>query len=168
MPHQCVKCGTMFNDNGTVFNEKGAISDNNSALTKTSLKNLVCLNCGARFFFFVKKESIKKAQELTSQLTVEEKQQIEKDVLGIMGDDYEEDQPVILDLESIRILKPGKYEIDLVDLFKGKPLVYKLDEGKYVIDIASTFDSKDLDIKDEDELVEEAPEENHEDKEEAQ
>jgi predicted nucleic acid-binding Zn-ribbon protein len=39
------------------------------------------------------------------------------------------------------MLKPGKFEIDLVDLFRGKPLVFKLEEGKYIIDIASTFDS---------------------------
>lgn len=129
MPHQCVKCGTIFKDG------KGDLLSG-------------CQNCGSKFFFYVKKESLEKAQELTSKLTEEDKQQIEDDVLGIIGDKYDEDQPVVLDLESIRIIKPGKYELDLIDLFKGKPLVYKLDEGKYVIDIASTFDSKDLDIKD--------------------
>lgn len=129
MPHQCVKCGTIFKDG------KGDL-----------LKG--CENCGSKFFFYVKKESLEKAQEITSQLTEEDKKQIESDVIGIIGDKYEEDQPVILDLESIRVLKPGKYELDLVDLFKGKPLVYKLEEGKYFIDIASTFDSKDLEIKD--------------------
>ena len=34
--------------------------------------------------------------------------------------------------------------MDLIDLFKGKPLVYRLEEGKYVIDLASTFKAKDL------------------------
>jgi predicted nucleic acid-binding Zn-ribbon protein len=53
------------------------------------------------------------------------------------------DKPVILDIESIRVLKPGQYEIDLVDLFKGKPVIYKLEEGKYIIDLASTFQSKE-------------------------
>ena len=129
MPHQCVKCGTIFKDG------KGDL-----------LKG--CGNCGSKFFFYVKKESLEKAQEIVSNLTEDDKKQIETDVLGIMGDKYEEDQPVILDLESIRIVKPGKYELDLVDLFKGKPLVYKLDEGKYVIDIASTFKSEELEEKD--------------------
>ena len=62
--------------------------------------------------------------------------------------------PVVLDLETINILEPGKYELDLVDMFKGKPLVYRLEEGKYVIDIASSFlaknfDDKELDTKEE-------------------
>ncbi|HIH18075.1 MAG TPA: hypothetical protein HA218_04590 [Nanoarchaeota archaeon] len=47
--------------------------------------------------------------------------------------------PVVLNLESIRITKPGKFEIDLVNIFKGSPLVYKIEEGKYFIDLPSTF-----------------------------
>ncbi|MEM2478681.1 MAG: Zn-ribbon containing protein, partial [Candidatus Pacearchaeota archaeon] len=50
-----------------------------------------------------------------------------------------EQKPVILDLETIRALKPGKFEIDLVKLFKGYPVIFKLEEGKYIIDLASTF-----------------------------
>jgi len=36
-------------------------------------------------------------------------------------------------------LEPGKYQLDVVELFKGKPLVYRLEDGKYIIDLASTF-----------------------------
>lgn len=51
-----------------------------------------------------------------------------------------EEMPVILDLESIRVVKPGKFEIDVVNLFsKKRPLIYKLEEGKYIIDLASTL-----------------------------
>jgi predicted nucleic acid-binding Zn-ribbon protein len=46
---------------------------------------------------------------------------------------------VVLDLESIRILKPGQYELDLVHLFRKQPLIYKLAEGKYLIDLPETF-----------------------------
>jgi predicted nucleic acid-binding Zn-ribbon protein len=43
-------------------------------------------------------------------------------------------------IESIKILKPGKYELDLVNLFKSKqPLIYKLEDGKYMIDIIESF-----------------------------
>ena len=45
----------------------------------------------------------------------------------------------MLDLESIRVLKPGQYELDLVHLFRKQPLVYKLAEGKYVIDLPEIF-----------------------------
>ncbi len=44
-----------------------------------------------------------------------------------------------MDLASVNVLKPGKFELDLVKLFKGEPMVYRLEEGKYVIDIAETF-----------------------------
>lgn len=52
----------------------------------------------------------------------------------------DEEDPVILDLESVRILKPGKFEIDVVKLLgKKTPIIYKLEEGKYIIDLASTL-----------------------------
>ena len=44
-------------------------------------------------------------------------------------------KPVILDLESVRVLQPGKFEIDIVGLMNRKPIVFKLSEGKYIIDI---------------------------------
>ena len=47
----------------------------------------------------------------------------------------DESKPVILDLESIRVLSPGKFEIDIVSLMNRKPIVFKLQEGKYIIDI---------------------------------
>jgi len=128
MPHQCVKCGTVF-ANGAAELLKG------------------CSKCTGRFFFFVKEEDLEKAREITTSLSDDDKRQMEFDVMDIVGDTLDRDKPIILDFESIRVLKPGKYELDLVDLFKGKPLVYKLAEGKYVIDIVSTFSSRDQEHK---------------------
>ncbi len=125
MPHQCVKCGTVYPD-GSAELLKG------------------CNKCHGRFFFFVRKGQLDKAKEITENLTNKEKDQMEQDVLDIVGAPKGDNKPVVLHLESIRVLKPGKYELDLVDLFKGNPLVYKLEEGKYVIDIASTFQAKDF------------------------
>lgn len=120
MPHQCVRCGGLY---------------------PTGCKELLTgCSCGSRFFFFVKEGAIERAKMVTEQLSPEEKTQMEKDVLEIVGEKGDE-QPVILDFESIKVVRPGQYEIDLVDLFKGKPLIYKLEEGKYVIDIVSTLDS---------------------------
>ena len=96
--------------------------------------------CGGKFFFYMKKQDIKKVQDMTVQLTKDDRKQMEKDALDLVGE-KQPTMPVVLDLESIRVLKPGKFEIDLVDLFKGKPLVYKLEDGKYIIDIVSTFGS---------------------------
>lgn len=99
-----------------------------------------CSDCRGRFFFFISEKAFKKKQELPK-LNIEERKKIEEDVKEIVDEKLDEDKPIILDIESIQILKPGKYELDLVDLFKGKPLIYKLEEGKYVIDIASTFEA---------------------------
>ena len=132
--HQCVKCSHMYEDG-----------------SKTLLSG--CEKCGGKFFFYINKKSLEKAKEITRDLSDEQKREIEEDVLEILGD-KNDDMPVVLDLETINILEPGKYELDLVDMFKGKPLVYRLEEGKYVIDIASSFlaknfDDKELDTKEE-------------------
>lgn len=72
-------------------------------------------------------------------LSKKEKEQIEEDIYDIIGDQIDREKPIVLDIETIKILKPGKYEIDLVHLFKKQPLVYKLEEGKYLIDIIESF-----------------------------
>jgi len=117
--HQCVRCNTLYDDP-------------NAEILKG------CAKCGGKFFFFVKKEALKKVEEVTKNLTVEDRQHIETDVKDIIGI-LDEDAPVILDLASVNVLQPGKFELDLVRLFKGDPLVYKLEDGKYIIDVAATF-----------------------------
>ena len=119
MPHQCVKCEKIYEDG--------------------SKELLTGCSCGSKFFFFMK--TIPKPEEFEIKLTPDEKKQIEQDVIKILGDEYDE-RPIILDIESIRIAKPGKYELDLIDLFKGRPVVYKTADGKYFIDLASTFEAK--------------------------
>ena len=69
-----------------------------------------------------------------------DKEQIEQDVFDLVGSEIDKDQPVILDLEAIRVMSPGKYELDLVHLFKNEPLIFKLDEGKYMIDLVQSFE----------------------------
>ena len=124
MPNQCVKCGMIYEE---VSNE--------------ILKG--CSKCGGKFFFFVRKDALEKMKQLTVNLTSQERGEIEEDIFELTRLE-KVDQPVILDIESIRILKPGQYEIDLVDLFRGKPVVYKLEDGKYIIDLSSTFKAKEL------------------------
>ena len=123
MPHQCVRCNTFYDDGS-------------SAILKGC-------SCGGRLFFYIKKEKLAQAKEITAtvKLSDEEKVQIEHDVYDMMGADIEHEEPVVLDLEAIRIVRPGQYELDLVHLFKGDPIVFKLDEGKYVIDLIESFKS---------------------------
>jgi len=63
-----------------------------------------------------------------------DKKKVEEDVRAILKIEDDE-RPVILDLESVRVLKPGKFEIDIVSLMNRRPIVFKLSEGKYIIDI---------------------------------
>jgi len=122
MPHQCVKCGTFYADGSDEI-----------------LKG--CGKCTGKLFFYVKKgkEELFAAQQ-QAKLSAKDKKQIEEDVYDLIGDEIDRDKPVILDIESIRVYKPGKYELDLVHLFEARqPLVYKLQEGKYMVDVVETF-----------------------------
>ncbi len=119
MPHQCVRC-SVFYDDGAQEILKGCA-------------------CGGRLFFFVKKEKLEAAKKvLPKDLAPAEKKQIEKDVLELVGNN-DDDLPVVLDFESVRVLEPGKYQLDIVQLFQGEPVVFKLEEGKYVVDIQESF-----------------------------
>ena len=93
------------------------------------------------FFFYIKEEQyeqLNRENAVPIQLKKEEKEQMEEDVREIIG--IKEDEPVILDFESVRVIKPGKFELDIVNLFsKKRPLIYKLEEGKYIIDLAASL-----------------------------
>jgi predicted nucleic acid-binding Zn-ribbon protein len=123
MPNQCVHCSVIYGDGA-----KEILSG--------------CGKCGGRFFFYLSEEKLLKIQgELKDEgfenLSKEDKKQIEEDVRDIAGID-DMDAPVVLDFESVKVTKPGKYFLDLPKLMSGyKPLVYKLEDGKYVIDLAS-------------------------------
>jgi predicted nucleic acid-binding Zn-ribbon protein len=125
MPHQCVRCGALYPDGANEI--------------------LKGCSCGGKLFFFVKKERLEEIKRATINLSSDEKKQLEKDVLDIVGEkrDSKHDETIVLDFEAIRTMKPGVFELDLVNLFnQDNPLVYKLDEGKYVIDIPETFARK--------------------------
>jgi predicted nucleic acid-binding Zn-ribbon protein len=119
MPHQCVRCNT-FHEDGAAEILKGC-------------------KCGGKLFFYIKQERLEEARKMFElNLSPDDKRQIELDILDMVG--VPQDKPVVLDFECIRVLQPGKYEIDLVRLFKEDSLIFKLDEGKYVIDLAETFE----------------------------
>jgi len=119
MPHQCVHCGK--------FIEVGSreILDG-------------CTECKGKFFFYIRDDQIKQLQEAKKEVPIEfdkvDKKQVEEDVRNILKIE-DDSKPVILDLESIRVLKPGKFEIDIVSLMNRRPIIFKLEEGKYIIDI---------------------------------
>jgi predicted nucleic acid-binding Zn-ribbon protein len=125
MPHQCVHC---------------------SKIIEVGSKEILdgCSKCGSRFFFYIRDEVAQRMKE-QAQVPLQEfspaqKEKVESDVREILKVEDEE-EPVILDIESVRVTAPGKYEIDLVSLLNRKPIVFKLEEGKYMIDVESSLKS---------------------------
>jgi predicted nucleic acid-binding Zn-ribbon protein len=137
MPHQCTQCGKIYSD--------------------ASKEILTGCSCGTRFFYYIRQERLdeiekgraNELQDTIKELDKTDKVQIEKEIREITGVE-ELDAPVILDLESVKVIGPGKFEIDIVNLFnKKRPLIYKLGEGKYIIDLASTLkaNTEEIDSK---------------------
>jgi len=120
MPHQCVHCGKIY--------------------VEGSKEVLEGCECGSHFFFYIKPEQYEKLKEgkmPVIELKEADKKRVEEEVREIVGAE-EEEIPVVLDLESVKVTGPGKFVIDVVSLFnRKKPLIYKLEEGKYIIDLAS-------------------------------
>ena len=119
MPHQCVHCSKII--------EVGS---------KEILEG--CESCSGKFFFYIRDEQVPQIKESNEvqipEFNTIDKKKVEEDVRSILKIE-DESKPVILDLESVRVLNPGKFEIDIVSLMNRKPIVFKLQEGKYLIDI---------------------------------
>jgi predicted nucleic acid-binding Zn-ribbon protein len=132
MPHQCVHCSRILPAGSREFLEG-------------------CKECGGKFFFYIRDDQIKEIEK-TKELAIPEmkeldKSKVESDVRSILNV-TDETKPVILDIESVRINGPGKYEIDVVSLLNRKPIVFKIEEGKYIIDIEGINESNHQTFKD--------------------
>ena len=121
MAYKCVHCNAVYADTSNEVMEG-------------------CAKCHSKFFFYINEEKLKeitKNKELNPELTSSEKKQMEKDVRDIVGVENEE-MPVFLDFESIKIIKPGKYLLDIAKLFStDKPRIYTLEDGKYIVDLTT-------------------------------
>lgn len=119
MAYRCVHCSKIYDDMAKEVSEG--------------------CECNSKFFFYIREEKLKQIlekEEKEPTLTATEKKQMENDVRDIAGVRNEE-TPVFLDFESIVVVKPGKYLLDLHKLFSsGKPRVYRLEDGKYIVDLA--------------------------------
>ncbi len=122
MPYQCVRCSRII-----------------PATSQELLKG--CNKCGGKLFFYIREEKLKELQEKPIKIPKNERPKVERDIREIAGIE-DPDAPVILDIESVRVLGAGKFEIDLVSLFKkDRPIIYKVEDGKYIIDFSPTLKS---------------------------
>jgi predicted nucleic acid-binding Zn-ribbon protein len=118
MPNKCTSCGKLHPDDA---------------------KYLVdgCDVCGGKFFFFVKEEDIERAEKELQDLSTKEVKEIEEDVRYIIPQDVSPEETVVLDVEAIRVIKPGKYKIDVVNLFKQRPIIIRIGPGRYELDLTN-------------------------------
>lgn len=121
MPSKCTGCGKIHPD------------------TAEYLIN-GCDVCGSKFFFFVKEEELERAESEIEHLSPEDVKEIEQDIREIVSEEGEKLRPedtVVLDIEAIRVVKPGTYLIDVVNLFNQRPIVVRVGPGKYEIELST-------------------------------
>ena len=118
MPNKCTVCGKVHPDDAKYLLDG-------------------CDKCGSKFFFYVREESLQKAEEGMKKISKKEMKEIEDNIRHIIPKEAEKDETVILDIEAINIIKPGKYEIDVTNLFTQKPVVIRVGSGKYEIDLST-------------------------------
>jgi len=108
MSHQCVSCGTIYEDNAPEL--------------------LSGCKCGRKLFFFLKNGNGKKIAKLTKA----KREQIEEEAKEILNENEENE---ISELDCVKVLGKGKYSISLDEVFHKVPVVYKLDNGRFIIDV---------------------------------
>ncbi len=125
MPHQCTKCGHVFDDGSA------------SVLAG-------CPSCGGSKFLYVKLDKSKhgprdKSGERTPRLSTDIP--LKEQTTVPVGQHGTRANPSRV--ESIRILGPGSYEINIPALIERKEIVMALKEdGNYVIHMPSAFNKK--------------------------
>jgi predicted nucleic acid-binding Zn-ribbon protein len=135
MPHRCTRCGTIFEDGAPVI-----LSG--------------CPNCGWNKFLYVKREL--EGSETQARSTLEEQLDLESsldevvrnidEALAAEKENEKQDStekergPEEERVESVRILGPGSYEVNLDSLLERKELVMAIrEEGSYALHLPSVF-----------------------------
>lgn len=118
MPHKCTQCGREFEDGSTKI-----------------LKG--CPSCGGKKFLYIREAE--RHDDVLKEKTVSEiVMETGRDVLEVRPDRQRKEIEVFDRIESIRILGPGSYELNIEKLAKSDEFVVGLEkEGKYVVDILS-------------------------------
>ncbi|MFZ2498318.1 Zn-ribbon domain-containing protein [Methanosarcina sp.] len=138
MPHRCTRCGTIFEDGDTVV-----LSG--------------CPNCGWNKFLYVKRES--EGSENQGRPALEEpKLDLESSLDEVVRNidealaseqEHRKQEPEVETkqeeerVESVRILGPGSYELNLDSLLERRELVMAIrEEGSYALHLPSVFNQQ--------------------------
>src|SRR5512136_2330194 len=123
MPHKCTKCGREYKDGSTEI-----------------LKG--CESCGGKKFLYVKDEEIHK--DVLEEKTIEEiAEESNEEVLEIIEPKEKKAVEMYDRVETIRIVAPGSYELNLEKMAKTDERVVSVGkEGSYIIDLMSMAEEK--------------------------
>jgi hypothetical protein len=117
MPHKCTKCGREYNDGSTEI-----------------LKG--CASCGGKKFLYVKEEDLHKdvlEEKSIDEISKESRQQ----VLEVKAEPKKEVE-MYDRVETIRIVGPGSYELNIEKMAKGDERIISVGKGGvYNIDLLS-------------------------------
>ncbi len=124
MPHKCTQCGREFEDGSTKI-----------------LKG--CPSCGGKKFLYIREAE--RHDDVLKEKTIDEiAQETGEEVLEVKPDLRKMEEIEVFErIESIRILGPGSYELNIDKLARSDEVVVGLEkEGKYVVDILSMAKKK--------------------------
>ena len=120
MPHKCTKCGREYKDGSTEI-----------------LRG--CASCGGKKFLYVKEEEINK--DVLEEKSIEEiADESKEEVLQVVEQLAPTKKHVEMydRVETIRIVSPGSYELDLEKMAKSDERIVSVGkEGSYIIDLMS-------------------------------
>ncbi|MFA7562817.1 MAG: Zn-ribbon domain-containing protein [Methanoculleus sp.] len=119
MPHKCTQCGREFEDGSTKI-----------------LKG--CPSCGGKKFLYIREAE--RHDDVLKEKTIDEiVRETGEEVLEVKQDRQKKDEIEVFErIESIRILSPGSYELNIEKLAQSDEVVVGLEkEGRYVVDILS-------------------------------
>ncbi|MEA3282950.1 MAG: Zn-ribbon domain-containing protein [Euryarchaeota archaeon] len=117
MPHKCTNCEHIFED--------GSVDILNG-----------CPNCGWNKFLYVPANSATEAETET------ETDAKDTDA-GMLSDKVEAEKEAVpdMDVESIRILEKGSYELNLESLLEREEIILSMKEdGRYLVHLPSVFE----------------------------
>jgi hypothetical protein len=117
MPHKCTKCGREFKDGSTEI-----------------LKG--CPSCGSKKFLYIREEH--RHRDVLEEKTITEIAKESKEEVLELVDAPEKGGDVRGRVESIRILSPGSYELNLKKLAESGDMVVGIGkDASYMVDISS-------------------------------
>lgn len=119
MPHECVKCGKLYPDSSPEVLEG-------------------CENCGGRKFIYV--ATGRKRRKIPEKVPAAEPQPEQREKPAGVQDRRRD---IYSGLESIRIVSPGTYELNIEKLAQSDERVVGFsNEGSYGVDLLSMMKSK--------------------------